>query len=102
MFMCLRVEEDHRPSSVVGNQSTIVITIIYTTHFACYLHFGRNLVMSCAYHMVQCIYYYRSQPKQALLEAVELVDMEKKLELEKELEVDLELVVCRTFYHWDF
>ena len=45
MFMCLRVEEDHRPSSVVGNQSTIVITIIYTTHFACYLHFGINLVI---------------------------------------------------------
>ena len=47
--------------------------------------------------MVQCIYYYRSQPKQVLLEAVQLVDMEKELELEKELEVDQELVVCRTF-----
>ena len=51
--------------------------------------------------MVQCIYYYRSQPKQVLLEAVQLVDMEKELELELEkeleLEVDQELVVCRTF-----
>ena len=47
--------------------------------------------------MTQCIYYYRSQPKQVLLEAVKLVDMEKELELEKELEVDQELVVCRTF-----
>ena len=49
--------------------------------------------------MVQWIYYYRSQPKQVLLEAVQLVDMEKELELEleKELEVDQELVVCRTF-----
>ena len=49
--------------------------------------------------MVQCIFYCRSEPKQVLLEAVELVDMEKemKLELEKELEVDLELVVCKTF-----
>ena len=47
--------------------------------------------------MVQCIYYYKSQPKQVLPEAVQLVDMEKELELEKELEVDQELVVCRTF-----
>ena len=43
-----------------------------------------------AYHMVQCIYYYRSQPKQVLLEVVELVDMEKELELEKALELVLE------------
>ena len=43
-----------------------------------------------AYHMVQCIYYYRSQPKQVLLEVVELVDMENELELEKELELMLE------------
>ena len=43
-----------------------------------------------AYHMVQCIYYYRSQPKQVLLEVVELVDMEKELELEKELVLVLE------------
>ena len=49
--------------------------------------------------MVQCIYYYRSQPKQVLPEVVQLVDMEKELELEleKELEVDQELVVYRTF-----
>ena len=49
--------------------------------------------------MVQCIYYYRSQPKQVLLEVVQLVDMENELELEleKELEVDQELVIRRTF-----
>ena len=49
--------------------------------------------------MVQCIYYYRSQPKQVLLEAVQLVDMENELELEleNELEVDQELVIRRTF-----
>ena len=49
--------------------------------------------------MVQCIYYYRSQPKQVLLEQVQLVDMEKELELEleKELEVDQELVIRKTF-----
>ena len=40
--------------------------------------------------MVKCIYYYRSQPKQVLLEVVELVDMEKELELEKELVLVLE------------
>ena len=45
--------------------------------------------------MVQCIYYYRSQPKQVLLEVVELVDMEKELELvleTKELEIELEKI----------
>ena len=43
--------------------------------------------------MVKCIYYYRSQPKQVLLEVVELVDMEKELELEKEeLEIKLEKI----------
>ena len=40
--------------------------------------------------MVKCIYYYRSQPKQVLLEVVELVGMETELELEKELELVLE------------
>ena len=48
-----------------------------------------------AYHMVKCIYYYRSQPKQVLLEAVELVDMEKELELvleKEELEIELEKI----------
>ena len=40
--------------------------------------------------MVQCIYYYKSQPKKVLLEVVELVDMENELELEKELELVLE------------
>ena len=58
-----------------------------------------SLSLLCAYHMVQCIYYYRSHLKEALPEAVELVDMEKELELGNELEVNLELVVCRTFYH---
>ena len=43
--------------------------------------------------MVKCIYYYRSQSKQVLLEVVELVDMEKELELE--LEKELELVLER-------
>ena len=43
--------------------------------------------------MVKCIYYYRSQSKQVLLEVVELVDMEKELELE--LEKKLELVLER-------
>ena len=43
--------------------------------------------------MVKCIYYYRSQPKQVLLEVVALVDMEKELELEKEeLEIKLEKI----------
>ena len=43
--------------------------------------------------MVKCIYYYRSQPKQVLLEVVELVDMEKELELEKvNLEIKLEKI----------
>ena len=46
---------------------------------------------------VSIFYYYRSHPKDALPEAVQLVDMEKELELEKESKVDLELVVCRTF-----
>ena len=74
---------------------------IYTTHCACYLQIANiwSLSLLCAFHMVQCIFYCRSEPKQVLLEAVELVDMEREmeLELEKELEVDLELVVCRTF-----
>ena len=42
-----------------------------------------------------CFYYYRSQPKQVLLEAMELVDLEKVLELvleKEELEVELEKV----------
>ena len=111
--MGLRVEEDHHPSSIDGSQSTIVISILYiyiyiyisTTHFACYFHIASiwSLSLLCihAYHTIQCIYYYRSQPKQVLLEAVQLVDMEKELELELEkeleVEVDQELVVCRTF-----
>ena len=53
MFMSVRVEKDRRPSSVVGSQSTIVITIIYTTHCACYLHIGRNLVIE----FVMCLSY---------------------------------------------
>ena len=42
-----------------------------------------------------CCYFYRSQPKQMLLEAMELVDLKKVMELvlEKEqLEVELEKV----------
>ena len=65
-----------------------MFNIIYTTHCACYLHIASiwSLSLLCihAYHMTQYIYYYRSQPKQVLLEAVKLVDMEKELELELE------------------
>ena len=100
--MGLRVEEDRPPSIVVGSQSTVVITVIYILHIVlviCILAKIWSLSLLCAYHMVSCIYYFRSQPKQVLSKAVELVDMEKELELGKEPEVDLELVVCRTFYH---
>ena len=47
-----------------------------------------SLLCIHAYCMIQCIYYYRSQPKQVSLEAVKLVDMEKEMELllEEELE----------------
>ena len=84
--------------------STLELQIIYILHIVlaiCILPVFWSLILLGihAYHMVKCIYYYRSQPKQVLLEVVELVDMEKELELEKELEVDQELVVCRTFYH---
>lgn len=41
--------------------------------------------------MIQYIYYYRYQPKQVLLEVVNLVDMEN--ELEQELENEFELVL---------
>ena len=67
----------------------------HTHYSACYLHivsiWSLSLLCIHAYYLVQCIYYYRSQPKQVLLEAVKLVDMEKELELE--LEKELELVL---------
>ena len=37
MFMGLKVEKDHHPSSVVGSQSTIVISILYIYYTLCLL-----------------------------------------------------------------
>ena len=80
----------HHGGVFITHNDTHVEYYIYTTHCACYLHIASiwSLSLLCihAYHMTQCIYYYRSQPKQVLLEAVKLVDMEKVLELELELE----------------
>ena len=96
MFMGLRVEKDRRPSTVAGSQSTIVLSILYYIHCAYYLQIANiwsfSLLCMHTYH-VSII--KSSQPKQVLLEARELVDLEKVLELvlEKEkLEVELEKV----------
>ena len=55
MFMGLRVEEDCRLSSVVGSQSTIVLSILYYIHCAYYLQIANiwsfSLLCMHAYHV---------------------------------------------------
>ena len=55
MFMGLRVEEDCRPSSVAGSQSTIVLSILYYIHCAYYLQIANiwsfSLLCMHTYHV---------------------------------------------------
>ena len=55
MFMGLKVEEDCRLSSVAGNQSTIVFSILYYIHCAYYLQIANiwsfSLLCMHTYHV---------------------------------------------------